>query len=236
MRRENCQTPQTQTIVYEYDKAGRLIKEVVSTRENDGRIEYAVTRYVYDKTGNCTYIRLPEGGEILREYNAADRLIAETHIDKKGGIHNRTGFTYDKAGNLVCITDNQGNKIQIEYDLLNRETRTMERDGGVTRQFYGLNGNVIKRIHPNEYHKNQENGAGYLYIYDLQGRVSKITGPDGNILQKNIYDRVGRLLRQTVWILEWSIHTIMQEIEYISARQEVLPKSLSMMLREISLE
>ncbi len=41
------------------------------------------------------------------------------------------------------------------------------------------------------------NGAGYLYTYDLQGRVSKITGPDGNILQKNIYDRVGRLLRQT---------------------------------------
>ena len=188
---------QTQTIVYEYDKAGRLIKEAVSTRENDGRIEYAVTRYGYDKTGNCTNIRLPEGGEILREYNAADRLIAETHIDKKGGIHNRTELTYDKAGNLVCITDNQGNKIQMEYDLLNRETRTMERDGGVTRQFYGLNGNVIKRIHPNEYHKNQENGAGYLYIYDLQGRVSKIIGPDGNILQKNIYDRVGRLLRQT---------------------------------------
>ena len=188
---------QTQTIVYEYDKAGRLIKEAVSTRENDGRIEYAITRYVYDKTGNCTNIRLPEGGEILREYNAADRLIAETHIDKKGGIHNRTGFTYDKAGNLICITDNQGNKIQIEYDLLNRETRTIERDGGVTRQLYGLNGNVIKRIHPNEYHKNQENGAGYLYIYDLQGRVSKIIGPDGNILQKNIYDRVGRLLRQT---------------------------------------
>ena len=41
------------------------------------------------------------------------------------------------------------------------------------------------------------NGAGYLYTYDLQGRVSKIIGPDGNILQKNIYDRVGRLLRQT---------------------------------------
>ena len=36
---------QTQTIVYEYDKAGRLIKEAVSTRENDGRIEYAVTHY-----------------------------------------------------------------------------------------------------------------------------------------------------------------------------------------------
>ena len=188
---------QTQTIVYDYDKAGRLIKEAVSTKENDGRIEYAVTRYAYDKTGNCTRIRLPEGGEVLREYNAADRLVAETHIDKKGGIHNHTGLTYDKAGNLICITDNQGNKTKIEYDLLNRETHTIEKDGGITRQFYGLNGTLTKVIHPNQYHRHQDNGAGYLYTYDLQGRIRSITGPDGNILQKNRYDSVGRLLCQT---------------------------------------
>ena len=188
---------QIQTVIYEYDKAGRLIKEAVSIKENDRRIEYASTRYEYDRTGNCTRIRLPEGGEVLREYDAADRLIAETHVDKKGGIHNRTELDYDKAGNLTCITDNQGNKTQIEYDLLNRETHTIERDGGVTRQFYGLNGNLIKRIHPNQYHKNQDDGAGYLYTYDLQGRVCNVTGPDGNLLQKNLYDRAGRLLRQT---------------------------------------
>lgn len=63
-------------------------------------------------------IRLPEGGEVLQEYDAADRLIAETHVDKKGGIHNRTELDYDKAGNLICIIDNQGNKTNIEYDLL----------------------------------------------------------------------------------------------------------------------
>ncbi len=124
-------------------------------------------------------------------------MVAETHIDKKGGIHNHTGLTYDKAGNLICITDNQGNKTKIEYDLLNRETHTIEKDGGITRQFYGLNGNLTKVIHPNQYNRHQDNGAGYLYTYDLQGRIRSITGPDGNILQKNKYDSVGRLLCQT---------------------------------------
>lgn len=70
-----------------------------------------------------------------------DRLIAETHIDKAAGIHNRTEFAYDKAGNLVEITDNQGRRTQVEYDLLNQEIRRVEKDGGVTRSFYDSNGN-----------------------------------------------------------------------------------------------
>ncbi len=188
---------QIQTVIYEYDKAGRLIKEAVSIKENDRRIEYASTRYEYDRTGNCTRIRLPEGGEVLREYDAADRLIAETHVDKKGGIHNRTELDYDKAGNIICITDNQGGRTWMEYDLLNRETHVTEKDGGITRQFYGLNGNLVKLVRPNQYDRNKDDGAGYLYAYDQQGRICGITGPDGNIVQKNTYDRAGRLLRQT---------------------------------------
>ncbi|MDE5825365.1 MAG: hypothetical protein K2H91_11885, partial [Lachnospiraceae bacterium] len=140
---------QIQTVIYEYDKTGRLVKEAVSTREKDGRLEYASTRYEYDKTGNCTHIRLPEGGEVLREYDMADRLVSETHVDKKGGIHNCTKIGYDRAGNVTCITDNQGNKTRIEYDLLNRGTRVTGKDGGITRQFYGLNGNLIKLVRPN---------------------------------------------------------------------------------------
>ena len=188
---------QVQTVIYEYDRAGRLIRQAVSTRENSGRPEFAATRYEYDRTGNCTRIRLPEGGEVLREYDAADRLVSETHVDKKGGINNRTEIGYDRAGNVTCITDNRGSKTQIEYDLLNRETRVTGKDGGITRQFYGLNGDLVKLVRPNQYEKNRDDGAGYLYAYDLQGRLRGITGPDGNTIQKNAYDRAGRLVRQT---------------------------------------
>ena len=188
---------QIQTVIYEFDKAGRLIKQAVSTRKKDGRLEFAATRYEYDRTGNCTRIRLPEGGEVLREYDMADRLVSETHVDKKGGINNRTEIGYDRAGNVTCITDNQGNQTQMEYDLLNRETRVTGKDGGITRQFYALNGNLIKQVRPNQYEKNRDDGAGYAYAYDLQGRIKNITGPDGTDLQSNTYDRAGRLVRQT---------------------------------------
>jgi len=52
-------------------------------------------------------------------------------------------------------------------------------------------------VRPNQYNRNKDDGAGYLYAYDQQGRICGITGPDGNIVQKNTYDRAGRLLRQT---------------------------------------
>ena len=39
---------QVQMAIYEYHRAGRLIKEAVSTRENDGRPEFAATCYEYD--------------------------------------------------------------------------------------------------------------------------------------------------------------------------------------------
>ena len=76
----------------------------------------------YDKNGNITKIKTPNGYEIVREYDSIDRLIRERHIEK-GGIDNTTKFKYDKASNLVEITDNNGRKTTIEYDLLNREIR-----------------------------------------------------------------------------------------------------------------
>ena len=75
---------------YGYDKGGRLIQAVVSEETAEGVKETSRTRYEYDKNGNCTHIRLPEGGEIRREYDAADRLILEEHAEKKSGIQNRT--------------------------------------------------------------------------------------------------------------------------------------------------
>lgn len=185
-----------QTLRWNYDAAGRLTEQTQSFDRPDGGCGFAVTRYTYDKTGNLTRIQLPAGGEIRREYDPADRLTAETHIDRAGGIRNRTELRYDKAGNLVEITDNLGRKTRIEYDLLNREIRRTERDGGVTRSFYDVVGHLQKRVRPNQYDGNADDGAGYQYIYDHHGRVLSVVGPDGAVLQTNVYDRDGRLLQQ----------------------------------------
>ena len=69
-----------QEIKYSYDKSGRLIeiRQAVDKETN------AITTYEYDKNGNITKIKTPNGYEILREYDSIDRLISERHIEKGG--------------------------------------------------------------------------------------------------------------------------------------------------------
>ena len=185
-----------QIFLWKYDAAGRMVEQSSSIDRPDGGQGFATTTYSYDKSGNITRIQTATGGEILREYDAVDRLIAETHREKASGIHNRTLFSYDKAGNLVGITDSLGRQTVIEYDLLNREIRRIEKDGSVTRSFYDGNGRLSKVVRPNQYNAQADDGAGYQYTYDHRGQVLTVIGPDGHVLQTNTYDADGRLLQQ----------------------------------------
>lgn len=185
----------SQVLRYHYDNAGRMV-ELIRTADKDGCGKHSVSvKYEYDLNGNLIRVLLPAGGEILREYDAVDRLTKERHIDVTGGIDNTTRFAYDKAGNLTCITDNQGRETHIEYDLMNREIRRKENDGSVTRQFYDKSGQLIKTIRPNEYHRAGDLGAGIQYTYDAMGRVISIIRPDGTLQESNTYDAEGQLLR-----------------------------------------
>ena len=184
-----------QIFLWRYDAAGRMVEQSSSIDRPDGGQGFATTTYSYDKSGNITRIQTATGGEILREYDAVDRLIAETHREKASGIHNRTLFSYDKAGNLVGITDSLGRRTVIEYDLLNREIRRIEKDGSVTRSFYDGNGRLSKVVRPNQYNAQADDGAGYQYTYNHRGQVLTVVGPDGHVLQTNTYDADGRLLQ-----------------------------------------
>ena len=195
--RQKMNDSQSRVLRYRYDAAGRLT-ELNRSADQDGCGRSSVSvRFEYDPNGNNTRTLLPTGAEIQREYDAADRLIMERHMDKNGGIDNTTHFAYDKAGNLVCITDNQGRKTEIEYDLMNREIRRTEKDGSVTRQFYDKNGQLIKTIRPKEYDRAGENGAGVQYTYDAQGRILTVIRADGSIQESNVYDSEGQLIATT---------------------------------------
>ena len=185
-----------QTISYKYDEAGRLVGTLQKVdRKECGRFN-AETKYELDKTGNIIKIITPAGYIIKRAYDKADRLIEEVHIDKENGIENKTIFTYDKAGNIVKVTDTNDAKEIYEYDLLNRETKKINKDGGVERSFYNKNGQLVKKILPNEYSAKGENGNGYSYTYDKQGNIISIIAPNGIILETNIYDSEGNLLQR----------------------------------------
>ena len=84
---------------------------------------------------------------------------------------------------------------EYAYDLLNREIRRIERDGGVQRTVYDRNGQVVRLIRPNEYDPETDSGDGFQFTYDAKGRVLTVLSPDGHVLQSNTYDADGRLLR-----------------------------------------
>ena len=172
-----------QEIVYNYDKSGRLI-EVKRLLENEVN---AITKIEYDKNGNITKIKTPNGYEIIREYDSIDRLISERHFEK-GGIDNITKFVYDKASNLTEIIDNQGRKTTIEYDLLNRKIRRIEKDGSITRKYYNPNGLLSKEIKSEQYNVKEDNGLGYQYNYNPMGQLITVVAPNGKVIQSNTYD------------------------------------------------
>ena len=185
-----------QTISYKYDEAGRLVGILQKVdRKECGRFN-AETKYELDKTGNVIKIITPAGYIIKRAYDKADRLIEEVHIDKENGIENKTVFTYDKAGNIIKVTDTNGAEEVYEYDLLNRETKKINKDGGIERSFYNKNSQLVKKILPNEYSSKGEDGNGYSYTYDKQGNIISIIAPNGTIIETNIYDSEGNLLQR----------------------------------------
>jgi len=186
-----------QTYAYAYDGAGRLAQVRQSADEEGCGRRMAVTSYEYDHNGNLVKVRLPYGGEVRREYDGADRLAAETHVEKATGIENTTRFTYDKGGNLTAVTDNRGNTVRIEYNLMDQEVRRTERDGGTTRRLYDRNGRLARLVRPNEYHRLGEQAHGEQYAYDLLGRLQEVTRPDGVLQARHTYNAWGYLASTT---------------------------------------
>ena len=92
------------------------------------------------------------------------------------------------------ITDSQGRKTRIAYDLMNREIRRIERDGGVQRTIYDRNGQVVRLIRPNEYDAQTDGGEGSQFTYDAQGRVLMVLSPEGQVLPGNNYDANGHMM------------------------------------------
>ncbi len=185
-----------QIFTYQYDAAGNLVRSSQTVDKAGCGKEFASIKYSYDKNGNMIKITLPYGAEIRQEYDVLDRLISEKQIEKKTGIKNHIKYEYDKAGNVVRVTNQEGKELRLEYDYKNQEIRQIEIDGSVTRKFYNKNGFLEKIISPNQYKEEIDDGEGYEMIYDNQDRIIKIWNPDGKVIQKQRYDKAGRLERK----------------------------------------
>ena len=90
-----------------------------------------------------------------------------------------------------------GETVRYEYDTDSHKLRTIYGDGSIERCFYDGNGNLIKKVRPENYCKETDDGRGSTYTYDSMNRLTQETDEDGCIQNTYRYDASGHLTEQT---------------------------------------
>lgn len=190
-------------VYYQYDAVGRIEKLVELAERKEEETSFwkedwrhaSTTTYAYDRNGNLIRIGMPEGSEILREYDWMDRLKKETQRDRKQGICRSTYYFYDRAGNCIEKRDGKGS-IFYTYDRRNQCIKRMDREGGITRIFYNKNGKIEKVIDAENYEREGEQAKGTTYTYDEFGRIQTVRNALGYLEEKNFYHLSGKLVKK----------------------------------------
>ncbi len=193
---------------YEYDLAGRRTK--ITTDYGTAEFRYNSQNYpcyiqdgngnelrqVYDKMGNLTALFPPnqgaDGKAWMYRYDFFDRLV-ETR-DPLGHIWKKER---NLAGNILCEISPEGYETRYDYNTDGLKIRTIYPDGSAERCFYDGNGNLIKKIRPEYYDLERDDGPGLIYEYDSMNRLIKMIGEDGRIRNTFCYDSSGDLIKQT---------------------------------------
>ncbi len=140
------------------------------------------TTYGYDRVGNPTSERLPNGNTNSHTYDALNRLRSTT--DSLGAV---LAFEYDANGNRTRETDARGNSTTKVYDDLNRLTEANMPEGRRMSYQYDLVGNKTRETDPNAH------STGFAY--DVLNRLETVTDPFGRTLAYT-YDAVGNRLTE----------------------------------------
>lgn len=90
-----------------------------------------------------------------------------------------------------------GKEVRYEYDTDSRKLRTIYADGSIERCFYDGNGNMVKKVRPENYCKETDDGIGNTYVYDSMNRLIQETDEDGKIQSTYRYNTSGHLIEQT---------------------------------------
>jgi RHS repeat-associated protein len=195
---------------YLYDRKGRLLEETDPLGKT--------TSYQYNEhEGKPSVITYPDGEEVHFEYDAMGRLMAEEDVCGRqeygynarnhrtmvrDGEGNESRYLYDGMGRLLAMYPPKAWKEQkweytYQYDFLDRRIDTIWPDGSHERQILDGEGNVLKKIHPNSYVKDMENGEGISYDYDSDGNQIRIHHPDGGC-ERIFYDANGNRIKHVM--------------------------------------
>ncbi|SFL03892.1 LysM peptidoglycan-binding domain-containing protein [Pseudomonas sp. NFACC46-3] len=119
---------------YEYDSAGRLVRET----QAQGTTEERSTRTRYDAFGQTI-------GKLLGE--ASGRVTTGMSATEVAAIYAQYGLTYqyDAAGRVASATDALGNRTLSYYDAAGRLTHVVNAMGEVSETVYSAFGDVRER-------------------------------------------------------------------------------------------
>ena len=204
------------TTNYRYNQYGQLIEtkqpQVAYTSTASGQVTTGnatpITRNYYDRAGRLIAVQDANGNLTRATLNAVGQVIAETHAD--GGIksstfdafgqlvavddelHFETRSTYDRVGNLTAVarevTDNVFITDNYAYDEAGRRLSETNAENEITRYYYDLHDNLIRR----RSHLN----ANTTYAYDANDRKTNETDAISGAMTW-AYDYFGRMTGHT---------------------------------------
>ena len=167
-----CGTVETS---YDYDRAGRLTKEVIEAKD-----EKTVYIYTYDAAGNRT-AKNENGEKTEYTYNSRNQLVTET--SSAGTV----AYSYDANGNLLNQSG-AGKVITYTYDVYNR---LVQYEDGSHTEHYTYDAEGVRRSRKND----TEN---LLFLSDTTGTLAQTLAEideDGNVIAA--YTRADTLISQT---------------------------------------
>ncbi|MCS3806987.1 DUF4214 domain-containing protein, partial [Chromobacterium alkanivorans] len=124
------------SVQYRYDGLNRL------TRQTDALGNSTVTVYLDAK--RQTQVTLANGLTMLRQYDSAGRLLAQTEQDA-GGPLGSTRYLYDAMGRLLRSTDPTGQHQYQLYDAQGRKQAEIDATGALTEIRYNAVNQIIRR-------------------------------------------------------------------------------------------
>ena len=180
---------------FRYDAAGQLV-EVVNG--NGG-----VTRYTYDEHGRLTTITDPLGGVTRRAYDAMNHVVAETdplgrttraaydaagrQVSQTDADWRRTDWTFDASGRVESMSVDGAVVSSVERNLRARRVVISDHTGHGAATEHVLEWDPLGRLV-----RRSRNGRAVAWEYDVDGRRSAMTTPDGT-RTSYAWDAVGRL-------------------------------------------
>ncbi|OCH77866.1 RHS repeat-associated core domain-containing protein [Vibrio breoganii] len=178
-------TPDGVLIKREYNFAGNMISEIVTSREGESQASY----YTYDGNGRVITEQLPYyrlGVVNTYRYNALGQVTELTLPD--GSSHR---FYYDLAGRRISASNPLGYMESWQYDANDNIVGYTDRDGFRWEYDYNADNQLSYMVEPEN-----SSGAATQYQYDAMGRLLATINPLGH-RKSNILDSLGRVVGST---------------------------------------